>query len=209
MFRVSEWSLAAGLLVMSCTTTKSPPQKDTPTPDQATSLSTDKAKLIRDPTPGQAIIAAREWLKELRGTDAARLSSLTGYPFVSHGFMSSNGPDAEGCRTKEGAATKEAFLETAACMMKNPLIRDNLPTNLEVNSTFKIEFVTLEKAFEEQKELKEIWARKKELEGACCRAFVQAYFPGDKQNAYLLLAIEWIKGDIRVVSALAELDPIE
>lgn len=193
---------------MSCTTTKPTPKKETPS-SQAASLTVEKPPLIADPTPGQALIAAREWLGALRGTDAKKLSELTGYPFVGHGFMLSEGADAEACRTKESAATKEAFLETAACMMKNPLLRGNLPANLSVNSVFEIKLVTLEKAFEEQKELKEIWAHKKELEGKCCRAFVQAYFPGDKQNAYLLLAVDWIKGDIRVVSALAELDPIE
>jgi hypothetical protein len=209
MFRVSKlpYLVVAGLMAASCTT-KPTIDKETP-PNQAASSTTEKPKPSADPTPNQAVIAAREWLGQLRGTDAKRLSRLTGYPFLSHGFMPKDGPDAEACRAKERAATQEAFLETAACMMKNSAIRENLPPNLLVHSTFELKLVTLETAFKDQKELTEIWSRKKEMEAPCCRAFVQAHFPGDKANAYLLLAVDWINGDIKVVSALAEIDPIE
>jgi hypothetical protein len=212
MYRVSEWSYvaAAGLLALSCATTKPTPKEDAPPASgQAASLTLEKPKLIGDPTPGQALIAVREWLAVLRGTDAKRLAPLTGYPFYSHGLLPTEGPDAEACRAKARAATSEAFLGTAECMMKYAAIRDNIPANLLVNSVFEIKVVTLEAAFKDQKELTEIWSRKKELEATCCRAFLQAYFPGDKANAYLLFAVDWINGDVRVVSVLAELDPIE
>jgi hypothetical protein len=202
--------VVVGVLALNCTTTQ--PAKDAPQAQpqtQATSLTLEKPKMVFDPNPTQTIVTAKNWLGELRGTDTKRLSKITGFPFYSYGLVPKEGTDKEACGTKEVAPTKEAFAETAACFVKNSDIRGNIPANLYVRSVFELKIVTLENAFADQPELKEILSHKKELEGKCCRTYVQGYFPGDKLNAYVLLAVEWKDGDVRVVGALSETDPIE
>jgi hypothetical protein len=194
------------IFVLGCTTPAASPDSKKDDSIPPASSPTSKPMRLGEPTPQQAIITAKVWLSELRAKNTERITVQTGYPFYSNGLMPANN---ESCKGKDRAENKEAFAQTISCIFQNDILRENIPANLEARSVFEIKRTTLESAFKDEKELTSIHEKKKELTADCCRAYVQATFPGDKANVHFLIAIEWIKGDIRVVGVLSEVDPIE
>lgn len=214
MLRVKQSLLALSLLGVACErpTLKTQETKDeAPTPQSTKAPEPEPASQpkVAELSPQQVLFTTISWLGSLRSKDPKEMARFVTYPFTSKGLMPTQGESAASCKDKGAAQDEKAFEEIANCIAKNDLLLASIPENLRIPGVYELKITTLEEAFANEPELKFLKEHKKELASDIPRGYMRAYFPGEKENFYLIVATQWVQGNPRVVGVIAESEAVE